>query len=302
MLDHLRPTVTRLGGLPAWFLRLSAPVFFQHIAYIFNHSLATSTIPQLWKQSSIILIPKSLPPKQHADFQPISITPVLTRIIEKTVVLEFLYPILLSLLSTVSFSDQFAFRPTCSPCAVIISLFNTITNMLLSHSSVTVISLDFSKAFDKVRHSALLEKMAHLDRPVNFYNWLVDFFGGHTHCTVYRGETSTLKSITASNIQGSGIGPASYVMNASDLDVLTPVNELCKFADDKHFIIPAMNVESWSAEIDHVELWAIWKNLTLNRKKSPEIVFVDTRSYCISTNVWYTPRYVAQGPRLYHHQ
>ena len=138
-------------------------------------------------------------------------------------------------------------------------------------------SLDFSKAFDKVRHSTLLEKMARLDLPVNVYNWLVNFFSGHTHCTVYQGKISTLKSITASIIQGSGIGPASYVINASDLYVLTPGNELCKFADDTYLIIPEMNVESRSAEIDHIESWAHKNNLTLNRKKSTEIVFVDTR-------------------------
>jgi hypothetical protein len=129
--------------------------------------------------------------------------------------------------------------------------------MLLSNPSVAVISLDFSKAFDTVRHFTLLEKMAQLDLPDNVYNWLVDFFSGHTHCTVYRGETSTLKSITASIIQGSGIGPASYVISASDLEVLTPGNKLCKFADDTYLIIPAINVESRSAEIDHIEAWAL---------------------------------------------
>jgi Reverse transcriptase (RNA-dependent DNA polymerase) len=96
-------------------------------------------------------------------------------------------------------------------------MLNTITNMLLSNPSVTVISLDCSKAFETVWHFTLLEKTAPLDLPVNVYNWLVDFFSEHTHCTVYHGKTSTLKFITASNIQGSGIGPASYVINAGDL-------------------------------------------------------------------------------------
>jgi len=64
--DHVRPTVTGLESLPACFLRLDAPVFFQPIAYLFNLLLTTSTIPQQWKQASIIFIPKSLPPKQYA--------------------------------------------------------------------------------------------------------------------------------------------------------------------------------------------------------------------------------------------
>jgi len=222
-------------------------------------------------------IPKTQTPKQQSDFRPISITPVLTRIMEKTVVRHFLYPTFLAPPPTLTFSDQFAFRPTGSPVAAIIFLLNTITNMLLSNPYVIIISLDFSKAFDTVRHSTLLEKMDKLDMPVTAYNWLVDFFSGHSHCTVYRGQMSQLKSITASIIQGSGIGPASYVINAGDLEVQTLGNKLCKFADDTYLIIPATNVDSRSAEIDNIETWARTNNLTLNRTKSKEIVFVDTK-------------------------
>jgi hypothetical protein len=59
--------------------------------------------------------------------------------------------------------------------------------------------------------------------------------------------------------------------------VLTPGYKLCEFADDTCLIIPALNDESLSAEIDHIEAWALENNLTLNRKKSKEIIFVDTR-------------------------
>ena len=55
------------------------------------------------------------------------------------------------------------------------SKVKTITDMLLNNPIVIVISLYFSKAFDTVRHSILLEKMAKLDMPANVYNWLVDF-------------------------------------------------------------------------------------------------------------------------------
>jgi len=51
---------------------------------------------------------------------------------------------------------------------------------------------------------------------------------------VYRDQTSTLKSINASIIQGSAIGPAAYVVNAGDLHTVTPNNQLVKFADDTY--------------------------------------------------------------------
>ena len=47
-----------------------------------------------------------------------------------------------------------------------------------------------------------------------------------------------------------------------------------KFADDIYLVIPAANVQSRTAEIAQVENWAAEKNLSLNRSKSVEIVFV----------------------------
>jgi len=277
ILDRLRPTATGLDGLPAWFLRLGAPVLYGPITRLFNLSLVHSKVPIQWKQASIIPVPKVSAPLVHADFRPISITSVLTRVMERTVVQQFLYPAFLSASMSLSLSDQFAFRPTGSTTAAIIRLISTITTMLLSNPFVVVISLDFSKAFDTVRHFTLLEKLAKLDLPVNVYNWLVDFFGGHSHCTKYQGLTSMLKFISASIIQGSAIGPATYVINASDLRTVDPDNKLVKFADDTYLVIPASSIDSRSDELKNVETWAMQNNLTLNKGKTKEIIFVDKR-------------------------
>ena len=58
-----------------------------------------------------------------------------------------------------------------------------------------------------------------------------------------------MKKITASIIQGSGIGPASYVVTAADLKVINAGNKLVKFADDTYVIIPAVNIHTRAAEI-----------------------------------------------------
>jgi len=149
--------------------------------------------------------------------------------------------------------------------------------MLTTNPYVIVLCLDFSKAFDTVRHSTLLEKLAQLDMPDNVYNWMVDFFNGHSHRTKYKGQTSSLHKITASVIQGSSIGPASYVVNAADLKAITPGNEMDKFADDSYIIVPAVNSSSRLAEIKHAENWASVNNLKVNPTKYMEIVFVDKR-------------------------
>jgi len=54
--------------------------------------------------------------------------------------------------------------------AAIIALLNALINLLSSEPYVIVISLDFPKAFDTVRHSSLLHKPAQLDFPDYIYN------------------------------------------------------------------------------------------------------------------------------------
>jgi len=88
---------------------------------------------------------------------------------------------------------------------------------------------------------------------------------------------STVLDIFASIIQGSALGPASYVANAADLTTVTPGNAMFKYADDTYIIIPARNSQSRGSELDNVSKWALANNLRLNKAKCVEIVFTDSR-------------------------
>ena len=163
LLDTLKITATGLDNLPAWFLRLGAPCFAGHLTKLFNMSLQESTVPLQWKNAVIKPIPKIKNPSAEKDFRPISITPVLSRVMEKLVVRNYVYPAILDPPDPLTFDDQFAFRPTGSTTAAMIFLFERITELLLDNSFIFFYSLDFSKAFDTVRHSTLFEKLANAE-------------------------------------------------------------------------------------------------------------------------------------------
>jgi len=46
----------------------------------------------------------------------------------------------------------------------------------------------------------------------------------HYHCTRFDGQCSSITEVKASVIQGSALGPASYVVTAADLHPVTPAN------------------------------------------------------------------------------
>src|SRR6218665_1139335 len=81
LLDHLHPTTTGYDGLPAWFLRLTDPVYSGTIAHLINQSIVQTHFPSQRKTSIIIPIAKIVQPTSPADFRPIFITPVLSRLL-----------------------------------------------------------------------------------------------------------------------------------------------------------------------------------------------------------------------------
>ena len=133
--------------------------------------------------------------------------------------------------------------------------------------------MDFSKAFDSVRHSVLIQKMASLTIPDNILNWIISFLEDRIHCTNFNELVSLFAEICASIIQGSRISPAAYVVNAGDLHPINPDNRMSKFADDSRLIVPACNSHTCESELANIEQWSAKNNLQLNRSKSSEIIF-----------------------------
>ena len=86
--------------------------------------------------------------------------------------------------------------------------------------------------------------------------------------------SSTVAAVKASVIQGSVLGPASFIVTAADLHPTTPGNRIFKFADDTYLVVPAANSSSRLGEVSHVEAWASRNNLRLNRTKSKELIFI----------------------------
>ena len=173
--------------------------------------------------------------------------------------------------------NQFAFRPSGSTTAALIAIFTHISGLLENSDYVHVISLDFSKAFDTVSHASLFSKMATLDIPDTLYNWFLSFFSGRSHTTKYQGKTSAPCLINAGIVQGSALGPPSFVVTASDLTAVPDGNILDKYADDTYLIVPSVNTNSISAELSNISKWASGNNLKLNASKSKELLVTKPR-------------------------
>jgi len=79
-------------------------------------------------------------------------------------------------------------------------------------------------------------------------------------------SSSALEEISAGIIHGSSIGPASYMVNSSNLTAVRPGNLLCKYANDMYLIIWSINVDTRLDELANIEEWSRKNSLVSHRK------------------------------------
>ena len=99
------------------------PVQFVHSKFV---------LPNQWKTTVITPVPKIASPVTCSDYRPISIIPILSRLLEKIIVSTYLYPIIDLDQCRHVFADQFAFWPTGSTAVALIQILHQVSELLLS--------------------------------------------------------------------------------------------------------------------------------------------------------------------------
>ena len=66
-------------------LKLAAPFIPEILTYICNQSINNSTFPDKWKEGKVRLLHKNGPKDDTNNYRPISVIPVLSKLLEKRV-------------------------------------------------------------------------------------------------------------------------------------------------------------------------------------------------------------------------
>ena len=97
--------------------------------------------------------------------------------------------------------------------------------------ATTAVTIDYSKAFDYVDHSILIEKLVKLAVRSIIINMIISFLKDRSHCTKVIGMMSSFRDITCGVPQGTCSGPRLFVILIDGNK--SPLVSNYKFVDDK---------------------------------------------------------------------
>ena len=238
-------------GVSIHMFRLSFDAIGEVILHLVNSSITLSEVPKSWKHSLVQPILKSGDPSNPSNFRPISIVPVIAKIVEKAVQQQLYAYLSENHLLT---PNQHGFRPRHSTETALTSISDHILSAF-DHGEVPLLCLlDLTKCFDVIDHSKLLSKLqAHgIDS-----SWFSAYLSDHTQSVSLTDNLGGVKKSRPlpNNIgifQGSSLGPLLYSIFANDISQFVEDAFIVQYADDTQILVSGKKSEI-SAVVSRME-------------------------------------------------
>ena len=244
------------------------------LTHVLNLSLTQGIFPHELKIAKIIPLYKAGDKYIVSNYRPISILPFFSKIYERV-----MYDRMLHFIEQKSIlcPCQFGFRKQHSTCHAISYLVHKISQGFNDHNYTLGIFLDFSKAFDTVDHTILLQKLEHYGIRGLALNWLTSYLTDRKQCVSINSESSPYENIICGVPQGSILGPLLFLLYINDIMHVSERAYLVLFADDSNLFINGDNLENMiltmNDELEKVLHWLHLNRLSLNIDKSQYMIF-----------------------------
>ena len=257
-------------------LKLSAKEIVAPLTYLINLSLSSGTFPKSWKNARICPIYKGGKNSEPCNYRPISILPILSKIVERAV-FDQMYPHLNS--NNMLHENQSGFRPCFSTSSALLNVTEDWLNAIDKGCYVGIVMLDLKKAFDTVNHNILINKLHAYGMASNVIKWFSNYLNDRRHMTYVNGVKSNEQNATCGIPQGSILGPLLFIMYVNDLPNCVSNSQVSMYADDTGLYYISRNIKDIVSKInedlENVSNWLTRNKLSLNVKKT-EFMIIGT--------------------------
>ena len=161
-------------------------------------------------------------------------------------------------------NTQHGFR---SGLSALLNVFDNLMNMIDSSTTIDMIYLDFSKAFDKVNHGIVLHKLRVLGITGNLGVWFHQFLSDRTQFVRLPGGVSKDSPVLSGVPQGTVLGPLLFIIMISEINKDILASKIISFADDTRVytnITQIENSDSLRTDLYYIYLWAFNNNMLFN--------------------------------------
>lgn len=261
--------------VPSFLVRDCIGVLAYPLKVLFNLALESVTFPSRWKEARIVPVFKSGDRSEINNYRPISILSNFSKIFE-IVLYDRIYPAVRNL---IAFS-QHGFMSRRSTETNLLLITQHLAEELDARGQVDVIYTDFSKAFDRMDHGILLEKLHQFGFSSGMTQFCDSYVKDRRQFVFYNGHQSEKYISTSGVPQGSNLGPLLFLLFINDLDSQLNANKLF-YADDLKIYLPISNWDNCvrlQLNLDGIFDWCLINKLSLNISKCKTVTFTRKKS------------------------
>ena len=205
MLYSMNPAKsTGLDGVSAFMLKSTATVIAPSLTKLFNLSISSGSFPSAWKNARITPILKSADPSLLKYYRPISISPIVSKLLERHV-----YSLVSTFLSDKQFlsKSQWGFIHNRSTISALSMMIHNWSKHFDYGSEVCSVFFDVRKAFDSFPNCHLLNKLSKLQLDPHILHWIHSYLTDRSQVVAVSGVQSSPVNVVSGVPQGSVLGP-----------------------------------------------------------------------------------------------
>ena len=268
-------------GIPAIFLKKTKKAISKPLALLLRKSIDEGAINEVFKMAYVTPIHKGGSRQKPEQYRPVSLTSHIMKIFERVIKKE----IMKHLTENEMFNKgQHGFVPGRSTQTQLLSHFNDIFDTLAEGKRLDTVYLDFAKAFDKVDHDILLEKIKKHKISGKIGNWIREFLSDRKFRVVVNGCMSDEGEVTSGVPQGTVLAAILFVIMISDIDENVKMCILRSFADDTRVskkVICNEDKQQMQEDLRSIYKWAKDNKMEFNAKKFEQIIHGTTKNVSV---------------------
>ena len=270
-----------LDGIHPITLQKSADIISDHLEDIFRGSLFYGHIPERWKTSSVIFIPKPGKPnyEQPKSFRPISLTSFLLKTLERIIDKRLRETVLTSF---PIHRNQHAYQNGRSTETALHCLISKIEDAYEKNQYALGAFFDIQGAFDNAPYKAILKSLKRRYTPDMIQNWTRSLLLTRK-VQVEIGNSSRTVKATKGCPQGGVLSPLLWSLVVDELLNIMHNNDIYTqaYSDDGTILLTGSNITELSntmqTALNEVQEWCKNNDLSISPEKTELILFTRKR-------------------------